>query len=74
MKHYNFTEIKERGSCVDFVEKILNIPVTDGRCVATWRDGSRDSVTVSRDKWYDHGEKIGGGLLELCARTKFGST
>ncbi len=74
MKHFNFTEIKERGSCVDFVEKILNIPVTDGRCVATWRDGSRDSVTVSRDKWYDHGEKIGGGLLELCARTKFGST
>ena len=74
MKHYNFTEIKERGSCVDFVERILNIPVTDGRCVATWRDGSRDSVTISRDKWYDHGEKIGGGLLELCARTKFGST
>ena len=74
MKHYNFAEIKQHGSCVDFVEKVLNIPITDGRCVAAWRNGERDSVTVSSEKWFDHGEKVGGGLLELCARTKFGGT
>jgi len=74
MKHYNFAEIKARGNCIDFVEKVLATLVTAGRCVAVWRDGTRDSVTVSAEKWYDHGEKIGGGLIELCARAKFGGT
>ena len=74
MKHYNFAEIKARGNCIDFVEKVLATSVTAGRCVAVWRDGTRDSVTVSAEKWYDHGEKIGGGLIELCARAKFGGT
>ena len=74
MKHYNFAEIKARGNCIDFVEKVLATLVTAGRCVAVWRDGTRDSVTVSAEKWYDHGEKIGGGLIELCARAKFDQT
>lgn len=72
MKHYNFKEIKERGSCVDFAEQVIGTRVTDGRCVAIWRDGERDSVAIDREKWYDHAAQEGGGLIELCARTKFG--
>ena len=72
MKHYNFKEIKERGSCVDFAEQVIGTRVTDGRCVAIWRDGERDSVAIDREKWYDHAAQEGGGLIELCAKTKFG--
>lgn len=74
MKHYNFKEIKERGNCIDFIEQVLGIPVRDGRCVAAWRDGSRDSVAIDSNKWFDHAEQQGGGIIELCARTKFGGT
>ena len=74
MKHYNFREIKEHGSCVDFVEQVLGAKVVDGRCVAVWRDGARDSVAIDREKWFDHAQQEGGGLIELCARTKFGGT
>ena len=73
MKHYNFQEIKTRGSCIDFVEQILNSKVTDNRCVATWRNGERDSVSIDKEKWFDHATQQGGGLIELCAITKFGS-
>jgi len=72
MRHYNFREIKEHGSCIDFVEKVLGAKVTDGRCVAVWRDGARDSVAIDREKWFDHAAQEGGGLIELAARTKFG--
>ncbi len=74
MKHYNFQEIKSRGSCIDFAEQILNSKVTDNRCVATWRGGERDSVSIDKEKWFDHVTRQGGGLIELCAVTKFGST
>ena len=72
MKHYNFREIKEKGSCIAFAEQILGIRVNDGRCAATWRDGKRDSVAIDAEKWYDHASQEGGGLVELCARTRFG--
>ena len=72
MKHFNFAEIKERGSCIDFVEQVLGETVTGNRCAATWRNGERDSVRVERDRWFDHVTEEGGGLVELCARSKFG--
>ena len=72
MKHYNFKEIKERGSCIDYAERVIGTKVTDGRCVAVWRNGERDSVAIDREKWFDHAAQEGGGLIELCARTKFG--
>ncbi len=75
MKHFNFQEIKEKGSCIDFAEQILNVTLTDGRCAAVWRNGTREtSVSVERDQWYDHAEKKGGGLIEFCAVSKFGGT
>lgn len=73
MKHFIFKEIREAGSCIDYAEQIIGTPVRDGRCVAVWREGSRDSVAIDRDKWFDHAANEGGGLIELCARTKFGN-
>lgn len=72
MKHFLFSEIKQRGDCKQFIEQILNIPVVNNRCVARWRNGERDSVSVSSDKWFDHATSEGGGIIELCAITKFG--
>ena len=73
MKHYNFKEIREHGSCVDFAEKILGAQIHDGRCAAVWRDGEREtSVAIDKEKWYDHGRGVGGGLIDLCAIAKFG--
>ena len=73
MKHFIFKEIREAGSCADYAEQIIGTPVRDGRCVAVWREGSRDSVAIDREKWFDHAANEGGGLIELCARTKFGN-
>ncbi len=74
MKHYNFKEIKEHGDCVRFVTEVLGIPVENGRCVAVWRDGERDSVTIEREQYYDHATQTGGGIIDLCAVSKFGGT
>ena len=74
MKHYNFNEIKNAGSCIDYVEQILGGKVTANRCTATWRNGERDSVRVEKDRWFDHATQQGGGLVELCAVSKFGGT
>lgn len=75
MKHYNFSEIKEKGSCLDFVEKVLGATVHDGRCAAVWRNGEREtSVAVEKDQFYDHGRQQGGGLIDLCALAKFGGS
>lgn len=74
MRHYNFTKIKERGSCIEFCEQILGAKVDGNRCAAVWRDGERDSVAVEREKWFDHATQQGGGLIDLCAVAKFGGT
>lgn len=76
MKHYNFREIREKGSCIDFASQVLGAAVSgDGRCAAVWRHGSRDdSVVLTRETWFDHGTGNGGGLLELCAAAKFGGS
>lgn len=74
MKHFDFNAIKNAGSCVDFIEKVLGEKVVENRCVAVWRGGERYSVRVEKDRWYDHVTKQGGGLVELCAISKFGGT
>ena len=72
MRFYNFSEIKEKGSCIKFAETVLGIKVSGGRCPAVWRNGERDSVAIDDSQWFDHVEKVGGGLIELCAVAKFG--
>lgn len=75
MKHYNFKEIRERGSCVKFAEEVLGAKIADGRCAAVWRNGTNPgSVAIDAEKWFDHAENHGGGLIELAATAKFGGT
>lgn len=71
MNFYPFEDIKSRGDCVAFVEH-LGATVTNGRCAAVWRGGDGLNVAVSKEEWYDHKAKVGGGLIELCATAKFG--
>ena len=74
MKHFDFNAIKNAGSCVDFVEQVLGEKVVGNRCAAVWRGGVRDSVRVEKDRFFDHVTQQGGGLVELCAISKFGGT
>ncbi len=72
MNFYDFSEIRERGNCVKFITSVLGERVSDGRCRAIWRGGSNPtSVSVSPEEWYDHSQKSGGGIIELCAVSKF---
>lgn len=64
--------IKEKGSCIDFVEHFCNVKVKNNRCPATWRNGSNpESVSIEKDKWFDHAENKGGDLINLCNIVKF---
>lgn len=73
MNFYSFDEIKSRANCIRFVEDVFGERISDGRCRAVWRNGTNpQSVSVSEKEWYDFSEEVGGGILELCAKTKFG--
>jgi 5S rRNA maturation endonuclease (ribonuclease M5) len=76
MNFYSFDDIKSAGSCASFAQSVLGLDVIDNRCAAVWRGGTNaKSVAFSEDgkSWFDHGQKnSGGGILELCAVSKFG--
>lgn len=71
MNFYSFDEIRERGSCVRFVEECLGAEVKHGRCAAVWRGGDGPNIALTEKEWHDHVAKVGGGILELCAKAKF---
>lgn len=71
-KLYSFDEIKKQGDCLKFARDVLMLPIAKGRCAAQWRGGDNpESVSLERDKFYDHGVKQGGSILDLCAVSKF---
>jgi len=69
MKFYDFEEIKSAADCVAFAKDIFGAKINGtGRCAAVWRGGdSTDSVHIKQTEWYDHVQKIGGGIIELAA-------
>jgi hypothetical protein len=72
MRFYSFDDIRAAGNCAEFATSIYNATIHGGRCAATWRQGDNpDSVSIDREKWYDHVRKEGGGIIELAAH-KFG--
>lgn len=72
MQFYSFDEIKARGDCRRFVTEVLGCDINrEGRCIAVWRGGDDYNVKVDKDEWFDHRDKVGGGLIELCAIAKF---
>lgn len=73
MKFYDFEDICREGSCIDYVRSVVGVEVVEGRCRAAWRGGDNpQSVSVTKEKWYDFGAETGGGLIQLCALHKFG--
>lgn len=72
MKVYSFAEINAVGNCVTYLQSQFGIKFTGSRCNAFWRGGDGPNVSVQPDRWYDHVEKVGGGIIELCCVTKFG--
>jgi 5S rRNA maturation endonuclease (ribonuclease M5) len=70
MNFYSFSEIRERGNCIDFAEH-LGCTFKSGRCQALWRGGDGFNVAVEPDRWFDHKTKQGGGIMDLCMTAKY---
>ena len=73
MNFYSFEDINRQGACARFVKEVLGYEMRNGRIQAKWRGGTGFNVAVDEHGWYDHKMKEGGGLIDLCAMTKFGS-
>lgn len=72
MKFYSFADIRAAADCALFAKSVYGATIANGRCNAAWRGGDNaEAVAISRDKWFDHVEKQGGGIIELAA-FKFG--
>lgn len=69
---YSWDEIKERGDCVRYITEVLGQqPNRSGRYNCPWRPGSDSGcMAVKEHEWYDHVEKRGGSILDLCALAK----
>ena len=72
MKFYLFDDIEKAGDCVRFAKECLGAPMRDGRIQATWRGGDGYNVALNDRGWFDHKTKEKGGIIKLCAMTKFG--
>ena len=73
MNFYSFEEIRAAGSCLSYVRDCLGLEVKDNRCAAVWRAGTNpNSVALTDESYYDHSRKEGGGIVELCAISRFG--
>ncbi len=75
---YSWDDIRAAGDCQRFMEEVLGAVSVgrrsgeDRRYNCPWRNGSdSEALAVTREAWFDHVAKEGGGLLDLCARAKF---
>jgi hypothetical protein len=67
MKFYNFNDIKSAADCAKFAADVYGAKVSGGRCAATWRNGTNpESVAISKEQFFDHSAKSGGGILQLA--------
>ncbi len=68
MNFYSFDDIRAAGDCAAFAQAVYGAAIHAGRCNAAWRGGDgTDHVTIDREKWYDHVQKTGGGIIQLAA-------
>jgi len=68
MKFYSFADISAAADCREIASALYGCRVSGGRTAALWRGGDNpESVAISRDEWYDHAQKRGGGALQLAA-------
>lgn len=71
MNFYSFDDINRQDACLRFVKDILGWEMKDGRIQAKWRGGDGFNVAVNEHGWFDHKTKDKGGIIDLCAMTKF---
>lgn len=71
MQFYDFEEIKAKGDCLAFAQMVLCLEVRQHRCQAVWRGGDGYNVALKQGEWYDHVQKQGGSIIDLCAVAKF---
>lgn len=65
---YSFDDIRAAADCAKLAADLYGAHVRNGRCNAAWRGGDGpENVSITRDKWYDHVQEVGGGALELTA-------
>lgn len=67
--------IKSRVECISYARDVLGFPVSkDGdRCQGLEQTNIKnDSLTFSRDGWYDFHLKEGGDVIALAQKVKFG--
>ena len=71
---FSFEDIRRAADCREIAQTLYGVTIKNGRCAATWRGGTNpESVSIDREKWFDHGVgKNGGGAIEL-AMPKFGN-
>jgi len=75
MKFYSFEDIRAAADCAAFAKDVFGCRIAGGRCAAIWRGGDNpEAVAIDREKWYDHVEKTGGGIIELAAIRFDGNT
>lgn len=69
MKFYSFANIAAVADCRDIAATLYGCKIVNGRTSAPWRGGTNpESVTISKDQWYDHGSgKQGGGAVQLAS-------
>jgi hypothetical protein len=69
MKFYSFANIAAVADCRDIAATLYGCKIVNGRTSAPWRGGTNpESVTISKDQWYDHGSgKQGGGAIQLAS-------
>lgn len=71
MNFYSFEDINNQGACLRYVKEVLGWEMRQNRIQAKWRGGDGFNVAVDEHGWFDHKTKDHGGLIDLCAMTKF---
>ena len=71
MNFYSFEDINNQGACLRYVSEVLGWEMRNSRIQAKWRGGDGFNVAVDEHGWFDHKTKEKGGIIDLCALTKF---
>lgn len=71
MNFYSFEDINNAAACLRYVKEVLGWDMRQNRIQAKWRGGDGYNVAVDEHGWFDHKTKEKGGVIDLCAMTKF---
>lgn len=67
MNIYKAEDVRRIVSCETYLTN-HGVEVKAHRCAATWRGGDGQNVSIDTEKnaWFDHVEKRGGSVIDLC--------